>query len=113
MPRRVFMNMYNLKEQDIPTVERRLVVTEKAGLHARPAALFAQTAARYEAEVTVARSAGSADRPDPGREVPARSVLSLMTLNIRCGDEIVIRARGAEGSEVVEALAAIAAPTPA
>ncbi|MGW0791956.1 HPr family phosphocarrier protein [Streptomyces sp. NPDC002911] len=105
--------MSNHKEQDIPTVERRLVVTEEAGLHARPAALFAQTAARYEAEVTVARSASPADRLDPGREVSARSVLSLMTLNIRCGDEIVIRARGADGPEVVDALAAIAAPVPA
>lgn len=107
------MNMENLKEQDIPTVERRLVVTEKAGLHARPAALFAQTAARYEAEVTVTRSAAPADPLGPGREVSARSVLSLMTLNIRCGDEIVIRARGADGFEVVDALAAIAAPAPA
>lgn len=105
--------MYAPEEQDIPTVERRLVVTEKAGLHARPAALFAQTAARYEAEVTVARPAAPADRLEPGREVSARSVLSLMTLNIRCGDEIVIRARGADGPEVVDALAAIAAPDPA
>lgn len=88
-------------------------MTEKAGLHARPAALFAQTAARYEGEVTVARSPEPADRPGAGREVSARSVLSLMTLNIRCGDEIVIRARGAGGSEVVDALAAIAAPPPA
>ncbi|MEU8708227.1 HPr family phosphocarrier protein [Streptomyces sp. NPDC048565] len=105
------MNMYDLKEQDISTVERRLVVTEKAGLHARPAALFAQTAARYEAEVTVARTAAPAGpTPDPGREVSARSVLSLMTLNIRCGDEIIIRARGADGPDVVDALAAIAAP---
>ncbi|MFB4420397.1 HPr family phosphocarrier protein [Streptomyces sp. QL37] len=107
------LNTYYTEEQDIPTVERRLVVTEKAGLHARPAALFAQTAARYEGEVTVARSPEPADRPGAGREVSARSVLSLMTLNIRCGDEIVIRARGADGAEVVDALAAIAAPPPA
>ncbi|MFJ8749633.1 HPr family phosphocarrier protein [Streptomyces sp. NPDC102441] len=105
--------MHYTEEQDIPTVERRLVVTEKAGLHARPAALFAQTAARYEAEVTVARTGETPDRPGSGREVSARSVLSVMTLNIRCGDEIVIRARGADGSAVVDALAAIAAPAPA
>ena len=83
-------------------VERRLVVTEEAGLHARPAAAFAQTAARSGAEVTVAR--------DGGQEVPARSVLSLMTLNIRCGDAIVLRASGADAESVLDALAEIAAP---
>ncbi|MFB6786405.1 HPr family phosphocarrier protein [Streptomyces olivaceus] len=94
----------------MPTVERRLVVTEEAGLHARPAAQFAQTAARYESEVTVARAVEPA-APDAGREVSARSVLALMTLNIRCGDEIVIRARGTDGSAVVDALALIASPS--
>ncbi|GAA2295518.1 HPr family phosphocarrier protein [Streptomyces kunmingensis] len=83
-------------------VERRLIVTEEAGLHARPAAAFAQTAARSEAEVTVAR--------EDGREVPARSVLSLMTLNIRCGDAIVLRASGADAESTLDELARIAAP---
>ncbi|MFI6874266.1 HPr family phosphocarrier protein [Streptomyces sp. NPDC050400] len=83
-------------------IERRLVVTEEAGLHARPAAAFAQTAARSAADVTVAL--------EDGREVPARSVLSLMTLNIRCGDAIVLRARGADAESTLDALARIADP---
>ncbi|MZD04387.1 HPr family phosphocarrier protein [Streptomyces sp. SID5785] len=83
-------------------VERRLVVTEEAGLHARPAAAFAQTAARATAEVTVAREDGTA--------VPARSVLSLMTLNIRCGDAIVLRASGSDAESTLDALARIADP---
>ncbi|MFF3492929.1 HPr family phosphocarrier protein [Streptomyces sp. NPDC002795] len=82
--------------------ERRLVVTEEAGLHARPATAFAQIAARASSDVTVAR--------DDGHEVPARSVLSLMTLNIRCGDAIVLRARGADAESTLDALAEIAAP---
>ncbi|OON71903.1 HPr family phosphocarrier protein [Streptomyces tsukubensis] len=94
------------------TAERRLVVTEKAGLHARPAALFAQTAARYEAEITVARPRTSEGAAVPSPEVSARSVLSLMTLNIRCGDEIVLKASGEDGAEALDALAVIAAPDP-
>ncbi|MGW5861624.1 HPr family phosphocarrier protein [Streptomyces sp. NPDC055239] len=82
--------------------ERRLIVTEQAGLHARPAAAFAQAAARSTAEVTVAR--------EDGHEVPARSVLSLMTLNIRCGDAIVLRARGADAESTLDTLARIADP---
>lgn len=87
-------------------------MTEKAGLHARPAALFAQTAARYEAEITVARPRVSEGSTAASPEVSARSVLSLMTLNVRCGDEIVLKARGADGAEALDALAVIAAPAP-
>ncbi|MFG3258953.1 HPr family phosphocarrier protein [Streptomyces sp. NPDC048172] len=88
------------------TVERRLVVTEEAGLHARPAAAFAQTAAGAEARVTVAR----ADAGTEAEPVPARSVLSVMGLNIRRGDEIVLRATGTDADHVLDALTKIASP---
>lgn len=88
------------------TVERRLTVSEEAGLHARPAANFAQAAARTAAEVTVAR----ADAGPDARHVPASSVLSLLSLNIRRGDEIVLRAHGTGAATALNALAAIAAP---
>ncbi|WP_326807368.1 HPr family phosphocarrier protein [Streptomyces sp. NBC_01775] len=88
------------------TVERRLKVTEEAGLHARPAAAFAQAAAGVAAEVTVAR----ADAASQEAHVPARSVLSVLTLNIRYGDEIVLRATGDDAESALEALARIAAP---
>ncbi|GEB53032.1 MULTISPECIES: HPr family phosphocarrier protein [Streptomyces] len=87
-------------------VERRLTVTEEAGLHARPAAAFAQAAALAAAEVTVAR----ADAGQEARHVPARSVLSLLTLNIRRGDEIVLRASGEDAAGALDTLARIAAP---
>jgi phosphotransferase system HPr (HPr) family protein len=87
-----------------PYAERRLVVTEEAGLHARPAARFAQAAASSSAVVTVRRAEAGA------REVSARSVLALMALNIRCGEEIVLAARGTDAQEVLAALAAIVAP---
>lgn len=91
-------------------LERRLVVTEAAGLHARPAAAFAQAAGRSTAAVTV-RRAGTADSSAADtREVPARSVLSLMSLNIRSGEEIVLTAHGEGAAEALAELAAIAAP---
>jgi len=88
------------------TVERRLVVTEEAGLHARPAAAFAQAAARAQAEVTVAR----ADAGPDAEHVPAHSVLLVLTLGVRCGDEIVLRATGPDADAALDGLAAIAAP---
>ncbi|MFI9027881.1 HPr family phosphocarrier protein [Streptomyces sp. NPDC053560] len=49
------------------------MVTEDAGLHACPAAAFAQAAARAAAEVTFAGADVGAARPVPARSVPARS----------------------------------------
>lgn len=64
--------------------ERRVVVSIAEGLHARPAALFARLAAGQVGQVTVRR-------PE-GRPVPAASVLSIMTLGARAGDELVLEA---------------------
>lgn len=98
------------KESDpqMTTAERRVVVTEEAGLHARPAASFAQAAARAEARVTVAR----ADAPPDSAPAPAHSVLSVLALHVRCGDAIVLRATGPGAGAALDALTAIAAPAP-
>lgn len=100
------------KESDpqMTTAERRVVVTEEAGLHARPAASFAQAAARAEARVTVARADAPPDSaPAPA---PAHSVLSVLALHVRCGDAIVLRATGPGAGAALDALTAIAAPAP-
>ncbi|MFD7922804.1 DgaE family pyridoxal phosphate-dependent ammonia lyase [Streptomyces sp. NPDC059740] len=86
--------------------ERRLLVTEPAGLHARPAAAFAQAAARGGVKVVVHRA-------DDGRSAAAHSVLGLMSLNIRRGEEIVLRVEGEAGEaarHLLDELGAIAAP---
>jgi phosphoenolpyruvate-protein phosphotransferase/dihydroxyacetone kinase phosphotransfer subunit len=83
--------------------ELRLRVDNRLGLHARPAARFAGTAGRFDAEVTVSnttRGLGPAD---------ARSLTGLATLGVRQGDEILVRARGAEAADVLAALDELAA----
>jgi phosphocarrier protein HPr len=69
--------------------EATVVLRNPTGLHARPAKLFAQAAAAFSADVTVAKGA---------KEVNAKSVLSVLTLDCRQGDEIVIRTSG-DGAE--------------
>ena len=56
-----------------------------SGLHARPAKIFARAAAAHAADVSVEKD---------GRRVNAKSVLSLLTLDCRRGDEIVISTDG-------------------
>lgn len=81
--------------------ERRVTVGSKVGLHARPAALFVQAASKAPLDVTVAK-AGS----DP---VNAKSILAVLGLDVRGGEEIVLRADGDGAEEVLERLAAVAA----
>ncbi|GAB3208732.1 HPr family phosphocarrier protein [Marinactinospora thermotolerans] len=77
--------------------ERRVKVESEVGLHARPAALFVGAAAKAGGDVTVAKGDGS--------PVSAKSILAVMSLDVRHGDEIVINA---ESEELLDELAAIA-----
>ena len=77
--------------------QRTVVIGSSVGLHARPAALFVQAAARQPVKVKIAR-VGS----DP---VDARSILSVLALDARNGEEVVLSAEG-EGDE--KALAELA-----
>lgn len=73
--------------------EATVTLHNDTGLHARPAKIFAQTAAASPAAVVVEKN---------GKSVNGKSVLSVLTLGCDRGDEITIRTSG-EGAE--EALA--------
>jgi phosphotransferase system HPr (HPr) family protein len=60
-----------------------------SGLHARPAATFAKAAAAHPCAVTIAKG---------DREVNAKSVLSVLTLDCHQGDELTIATDG-EGED--------------
>lgn len=100
------------QQQGERTVRRRVRVSEPAGLHARPAARFAEAAARYSADVTVARydDAEESGAAASAGTVPAHSVLSLMTLHIRAGEDILLTAHGEDAEEALRTLTRIAAP---
>ena len=76
--------------------ERRVVVGSKVGLHARPAALFVQAATAAPVPVTIAK--------DGGEPVNARSILSVLALDARGGDEVVIAAEGEGADAALDAL---------
>lgn len=63
-------------------VERTVVVRIAEGLHARPAALFAQEAGKQPAAVKIAKTGG-----DP---VEAASILGIMTLGAAAGEEVTL-----------------------
>ncbi|MGC5013283.1 HPr family phosphocarrier protein [Streptosporangium sp. DT93] len=80
--------------------ERQVTVKSEVGLHARPAATFVQTAAKASLDVTIAKGSGT--------PVNAKSILSVLSLDVREGDTVVIRAEGEGADELLDALAGIA-----
>ena len=73
------------------TAERQLTITNKVGLHARPAALFVQTAARFrDTRVEVLKDGLIRD---------AKSILSVLTLGVSQGTTITVRADGPQADE--------------
>ncbi|MER6828434.1 HPr family phosphocarrier protein [Streptosporangium sp. NPDC000563] len=80
--------------------ERQVIVKSEVGLHARPAATFVQTAAKASLDVTVAKGGGE--------PVNAKSILGVLSLDVREGDTVVIRAEGEGADELVDRLADIA-----
>lgn len=81
--------------------ERRVTVGAEVGLHARPAAVFVQAAAEAPTDVTVAK--GDSDPVD------AKSILAVLGLDVRGGEEIVLRADGDGAEGALERLAEVAA----
>ncbi len=71
---------------------RHVVVGNETGLHARPAALVAAAARRFAADVRLVKD---------GREANARSVVSIMALEVGGADTITVTARGEGAAEAV------------
>jgi len=70
-------------------------VRTRLGLHARPAALFVQTASRFRADIKASKG---------GVEVNGKSVMGLMMLAAECGSKVKVLANGADEKPAVEAL---------
>jgi len=76
-------------------------VAHPAGLHARPASLFVQTANKYSSEVSVQ------NLTDKSEVVNAKSILSVLTLGVMQDHEVEIVAKGDDSAEATEALKAL------
>ncbi len=83
----------------VSTATRTAVVASRVGLHARPASLVVRAAAATGLPVTIALGSG-----DP---VDARSILRVMGLGARHGDEVVLTAQGDGAEAALETLAGL------
>lgn len=79
----------------------RLKIENRLGLHARPAAVFVQTAARFKADISIARVTNESKR------VNAKSINAVASFGVRQNEEIQVWADGVDGVDAADALAAL------
>ena len=78
---------------------RTVSIASSVGLHARPAALFVEAASATGLDVEIGR---------PGEEmVDATSILGVMALGAKHGEEVVLSAEGEGADEALEQLVAL------
>ena len=79
-------------------IRREARIQNRLGLHARAAARFVHTAARYEAKITAGRD---------GRVMDGKSILGILLLGASRGTTIEITAEGVDEDAAIEALVAL------
>lgn len=82
----------------IPTQEIRLKITNRLGLHARPAAQFVATASRFQSQIKVQNLTRNTE------SVRGDSINQVATLGVRQGHELLITATGMDAQEALRAL---------
>lgn len=78
--------------------EATIPVTHKVGLHARPASLFVQTAAKFSSKIMVKNLTTN------GKFVDAKSIIMVLTLGVMKDHEVVIQTEGADADAALDAL---------
>ncbi len=79
-------------------IEKPVVVTNRLGIHARPAAMLVQKAGKFKSEIRLAKGS---------LEVNAKSIMGVMMLAAECGSKLLLRAWGADAEQAVAELAKI------
>ncbi len=75
--------------------EKLLTVRNRAGIHARPAALIAQTANKFESEIMLEKDSAT---------VNAKSIMGVITMAAGYNTTMTLKADGPDEKEAVETI---------
>jgi phosphocarrier protein HPr len=84
--------MSGVKKTDGLRITKELIVANKLGIHARPAALFVKTANRFECDIFVEKD---------GEKVNGKSIMGLMMLAAGPGSRLLLYAEGQDAAKAV------------
>ncbi|MEE9500032.1 MAG: HPr family phosphocarrier protein [Candidatus Omnitrophota bacterium] len=76
-------------------VKKKLVIKNKSGLHARPAAIFVQIANKYDCEIAIKKGK---------QKVNGKSIMGIMMLAAEKGSKVIIIAEGDDAREAIREL---------
>src|SRR3989454_5309582 len=74
------------------TLVREMTITNKLGIHARPAAMFVKTANRFGCDIFVEKD---------GERVNGKSIMGLMMLAAGPGSKLTVHAHGADAAKAL------------
>ncbi len=77
---------------------KNVTIKNRAGIHARPAALIAQTANRFASEILIERE---------DTRINAKSIMGIITMAASYNTELTLVADGADEHEAVAAIYAL------
>ena len=80
------------KATDAGAVTKEMVVSNKLGIHARPAAMFVKVANRFTCDIFVEKD---------GEQVNGKSIMGLMMLAAGPGCKLTIEAKGNDASDAL------------
>jgi len=76
-------------------IRKKIIVQNKLGLHARPAALFVQAANKFDSHIIVEKDS---------ERVNGKSIMGILTLGAERGSCIIIEAEGQDAETAVSEL---------
>ncbi|MDR1179511.1 MAG: HPr family phosphocarrier protein [Spirochaetales bacterium] len=77
--------------------EKHVTIKNRAGIHARPAALIVGVAGRFTSKINMIKEAEN-------ESINAKSIMGIITLGARYNTTLLIRAEGPDEAEAVQAL---------
>jgi phosphocarrier protein len=76
-------------------VEKTVTIKNRAGIHARPAALLVETASRFRSSILLEKD---------GERINSKSIMGILTLAATYNTVLRVIAEGADEREAVEAV---------
>lgn len=76
-------------------IEQQLKIENRLGLHARPAALIAQTAAKFQSDISLTKDQIT---------INAKSIMGVMMLAAEFGSNLCLKIEGPDEKEAFEAI---------
>jgi phosphotransferase system HPr (HPr) family protein len=77
------------------SAQREVRITNKLGLHARPAAQFVKRVRSFRSEIWLVKE---------GKRYSASSLIDVLRANLDCGAKAMLEAHGVDADEALEAL---------